>query len=181
MIPKSGNRFSDQIMLNEKNVFADPLTGRMVDFIRGIGIEVRVGALPDGTFLPGLDIQHGAIVVDEAKLAYPGDLLHEAGHIAVSDPATRNGARLAPTDGEEIATLAWSWAALRHLDLEPAVVFHPHGYKNGAQALIDAFSSGGNPGVPLLQYFGMTVEPKFAAARGVTPFPHMLRWMRQQD
>jgi hypothetical protein len=141
-------------------MFADPLTERLADFIRGLGSGVRAGALPDKTFLPGLDIQFGAIVVDEEKLAYPGDLLHEAGHIAVSAPATRNGARLAPTDGD------------------PAVVFHPGGYKSGSNALITAFTSAANPGVPLLQYFGMTVEPKFAAARGVTPFPHMLRWMR---
>ena len=159
-------------------MFADPLTERLADFIRGLGIGVRAGALPDKTFLPGLDIQIGAIVVDEEKLAYPGDLLHEAGHIAVSAPATRNGARLAPTDGEEIATLAWSYAASCHLAIDPAVVFHPGGYKSGSNALITAFTSAANPGVPLLQYFGMTVEPKFAAARGVTPFPHMLRWMR---
>jgi hypothetical protein len=30
----------------------------------------------------------------------------------------------------------------------------------------------------LLQLYGMTVERKFAAARGVEPFPHMLRWVR---
>jgi hypothetical protein len=33
-------------------------------------------------------------------------------------------------------------------------------------------------GVPLLQRFGMSVEPSNAAARGVEPFPHMLRWVR---
>jgi hypothetical protein len=32
--------------------------------------------------------------------------------------------------------------------------------------------------VPLLQLYGLTVEPRFAAERGVEPYPHMLRWMR---
>ena len=80
-----------------------------------------------------------------------------------------------------MAALAWSYAALRHLDLAPEIVFHPDGYKGGSQALIDAFSthaSGATIGVPLLQYYGMTLEPKFAAARGADPFPHMLRWLR---
>jgi hypothetical protein len=162
----------------EKVRFANPLTERLARFVRGIGIDVRAGALAEKTFLPGLDIRHGAIVVDEARLKHPGDMLHEAGHIAVSEPAVRDAPTLAPTDGEEIAALAWSWAALRHLDLDPAVVFHPDGYKGGSQSLIDAFTSSGTPGVPLLQYFGLTVESRFAAERGVEPYPHMLRWVR---
>jgi len=159
-------------------MFANPLTERLAAFVRGIGIDVRAADLPEQTFLPGLEIRNGAILIDETKLAYPGDILHEAGHIAVAEPQARSAATLTPTDGEEIATLAWSYAALRHLDVDPAVVFHAHGYKGGADALITAFASAANPGVPLLQYWGMTVEPKFAAARGVEPFPHMLRWLR---
>ena len=38
--------------------------------------------------------------------------------------------------------------------------------------------NGGTIGVPLLQLYDMTVEEKFAAARGVEPYPHMLRWLR---
>ena len=159
-------------------MFANPLTERIAAFVRGIGIDVRAAELPDGTFLPGLDIRHGVILVDEQRLAHPGDLLHEAGHLAVTDPAERNAPALSPTDGDELATLAWFYAALRHLDLSPDVVFHPGGYKGGSQALIETFTSGGTLGTPLLQYYGLTVEPKNAAARGVPPFPHMLRWLR---
>ncbi len=159
-------------------MFANPLTERLAAFVRGIGIDVRAERLPAETFLPGLDIRHGAILVDEQRLAHPGDLLHEAGHLAVAAPAMRAAPALEPTPGEEIATLAWSYAALRHLDLAPEVVFHPAGYKGGSQALIDAFTGGGSPGVPLLAYYGMTIEEKFAAARGVEPYPHMLRWLR---
>jgi hypothetical protein len=159
-------------------MFANPLTERMAAFVRGIGIEVRAAELPDYTFLPGLDIRDGAILVDEQRLAYPGDLLHEAGHIAVAPPEQRAAPALSPEPGDEIATLAWSYAAARHLALEPEVVFHPHGYKRGSQALIEAFTGGGSPGVPLLQYYGMTLAPNSAAARGVDPFPRMLRWLR---
>ena len=159
-------------------MFANPLTERLAGFVRGIGIDVRAETLPDKTFLPGLDIRHGAILVDEERLLYPGDLLHEAGHIAVADPAEREQPSLAPTPADEMTTLAWSYAAARHLDIALDIVFHPHGYKGGGQSLIDAFTGGGSPGVPLLQLYGMTVERKFAAARGVEPFPHMLRWLR---
>jgi len=159
-------------------MFANPLTERMAAFLCGIGIDVRAERLPAETFLPGLDIRHGAILVDEERLAHPGDLLHEAGHIAVAPSAQRAEPTLTPDAGDELATLAWSYAALSHLALEPAIVFHTEGYKRGAQSLIEAFTGGGSMGVPLLQYYGMTVEPKNAAARGVEPFPHMLRWLR---
>jgi hypothetical protein len=178
MIPKSGNRFSEKIMLKEKAMFTNPLTERLADFVRNIGIDVRTGSLPAKTFLPGLDIQFGTVVVDEQRLSNPGDILHEAGHIAVSDPATRSTPTLSPTDGEEIATLAWSYAALTFLGLDPAVVFHPDGYKGGSASLIENFTAGRMIGVPLLQYFGMTLEPRQAAEQGIEPFPHMLRWLR---
>src|SRR5277367_4629082 len=100
-------------------MFADPLTERLAAFVRGVGIDVRAAALPDKTFLPGLDIRDGAILIDEVRLAYPGDILHEAGHLAVTDPAERDAPTLSPTDGDELTAIAWSYAALRHLELDP--------------------------------------------------------------
>ncbi len=159
-------------------MFTDALTERLAAFVRHVGIEVRPAALPEPTFLPGLDIRHGAILVDEARLSYPGDILHEAGHVAVAHPDERVQPQLAPEPGDEMATLAWSYAAARHLDLPLDVLFHPDGYKGGSSALIENFSAGRYVGVPLLQYYGMTLEPREAAGRGVEPFPHMLRWLR---
>jgi hypothetical protein len=160
------------------SIFANPLTERLVAFVRGIGIDVRTATLPDKTFLPGLDIRHGAILVDEERLSNPGDILHEAGHLAVSDPAERNAPVLSPDGGDELTSIAWSYAALSHLELDPAIVFHDRGYKGGAAALIENFTAGNYLGVPLLQLYGMALEPKRAAANGVEPYPHMLRWLR---
>jgi hypothetical protein len=158
--------------------FADPLTERLVAFVRGIGIDVRGAALPEKTFLPGLDIRNGAILVDAERLTYPGDILHEAGHLAVTDPAQRDAPQLLPTPADEMTSIAWSYAALRHLELDPAIVFHDDGYKGGAASLIENFTAGRYFGVPLLQFYGMALEPKRAATIGVDPYPHMLRWLR---
>jgi hypothetical protein len=159
-------------------MFGDPLIERLAAFVRGIGIDVRAATLPEKTFLPGLAIDHGAILVDERRLSHPGDILHEAGHLAVADPAERNAPTLAPTAGDELTSIAWSYAALRHLALEPEIVFHPDGYKGGSASIVENFTQGRYFGVPLLQLYGMTLEPHFAAERGVEPYPHMLRWIR---
>jgi hypothetical protein len=160
------------------HMFADPLTERLVAFVRGIGIEVRIVTLPEKTVLPGLDIRHGAILVDEARMTHPGDILHEAGHLAVTDPAERNAPQLSPTPAEEMTSIAWSYAALRHLALDPAMVFHEDGYKGEAQSIIDNFTAGRYFGVPMLQFYGMAIEPRRAAAMSAEPYPHMLRWLR---
>ena len=115
-------------------MFANPLTERLADFVRGIGIDVRPAQLPDTTFLPGIEIRDGMILIDEERLAYPGDLLHEAGHLAVIDPSERTAPSLSPSDGDEMAAIAWSYAAARHLDIDPAIVFHPHGYRGSSKA-----------------------------------------------
>jgi len=159
-------------------MFADPLTERLAAFVRDSGLPLRAAALPADTLLPGLDIRDGAIVVDEARLAHPGDILHEAGHLAVTDPAERSVPRLSPSAGDEMASIAWSYAALRHLGLDPAIVFHPDGYKGGSAAIIENFGAGLYFGVPLLQLYAMSYEPRRAAEKGVPPFPHMLRWVR---
>ena len=159
-------------------MFADPLTERLATFVRGIGLELRAATLPPDTFLPGLDIRDGAILVDEARLAHPGDILHEAGHLAVADPAERNAPRLSRTPGDEMTAIAWSYAALRYLGVDPAIVFHSEGYKGGSDALIENFSAGRYVGVPLLQLYGMSCEPRLAAEKSVPPFPSMLRWLR---
>jgi hypothetical protein len=159
-------------------MLSGPLAEKLAGFARSIGIDVRTASLPEATFLPGIDVSSGVVLIDESRLLYPGDILHEAGHIAVTDPAERNLPNLSPSDGDEMAALAWSYAAARHLGIDPEVVFHADGYRGGGANLVENFNCGRYVGVPLLQLYGMTVEPRHAAAHGVEPFPHMLRWLR---
>jgi hypothetical protein len=159
-------------------MLSDPLAEQLAAFVRGVGIDVRTATLFEPTLLPGLDIRDGAVLVDETRLLYPGDILHEAGHIAVTDPAVRYQPTLSPSDADELSTLAWSYAAACHIGVAPEIVFHPHGYRGGGQNLAENFTAGRYIGVPLLHFYGMTCEPRQAASRGVTPYPHMLRWLR---
>ena len=88
------------------SVSVDPLTERLVAFVRSIGIDVRTATLPEKTILPGLDIRHGAILIDETRMTHPGDILHEAGHLAVTDPDERNAPTLSPTPADEMTSIA---------------------------------------------------------------------------
>ena len=160
------------------HVFSDPLIRMLTNFVRRVGIDVIAASSVAPTQFPGLDIQSGAVLVDETRIIHPGDILHEAGHLAVTHPARRNAPRLDPTGGEELSTLAWAYAAAVHLGIDPAIVFYPGSYQNFAGAVIEHFPQGRTMGVPLLQAWGMALEPQSAAARRVRPFPHMLRWLR---
>jgi hypothetical protein len=159
-------------------MFADPLAEKLAAFVRSVGIDVRAATLDEPTFLPGLSIEAGTLLIDEARLKYPGDILHEVGHIAVTDPAGPGQAAVSADPGEEMAAIAWSYAAARKLDLEPAILVDSDGYKGGASALSENFNAGRYIGVPLLQWFGMTFEPRQAREHGVEPYPHMRRWVR---
>lgn len=153
---------------------------RIVTFLAEIGLPVRERPLPAGTFVPGILIEHGSLVIDRARLLHPGDLLHEAGHIAVTPPSQRaalNG-DLGSTQADEIAAQAWSFAAARHLGLDPAVVFHEAGYQGSSASLIAAFSSPGAPGAPLLEWFGLTRVRD--DDRGAAVFPQMRTWLRPE-
>ncbi|MBL6937079.1 MAG: hypothetical protein ISS15_01765 [Alphaproteobacteria bacterium] len=160
--------------------FGDPLVGQIAAFLRSIGIEVRGGTVTGDTTLPGIDIDHGALIVDEERLLYPGDLLHEAGHLAVAPPQTRAALvhDVGKDGAEEMMAIAWSYAAALHLKIDPAIVFHEHGYRGGSQSILDAMPNEGI-GVPMLQWLGMTFDRKRAPDAGVPPFPHMVRWLRE--
>jgi hypothetical protein len=145
------------------------LTDRIVKFIETIGLPCRPGPVPDATVLPGILIENGGIVYDLAKLRYPGDLLHEAGHLAVMSPERRQRARpdVGKYAAEEMMAIAWSYAAAVHLDLDPAVVFHEDGYRGGSASILESFAAPSPVGVPMLRWFGMTTGD----------FPVMTRWL----
>lgn len=152
----------------------------ILEFLTEIGQPARAGAVPDEAVLPGITIDRGALVFDPGGLVAAGDLLHEAGHLAVLDPTERERVdRDAGDDGGlEMAAIAWSWAALVHLRLPPEIVFHPAGYRDGATTLIENFSAGSFIGVPVLEWLGLTATGARADALGVLPFPAMIRWRR---
>ncbi len=129
--------------------------------------------------MPGLTIDHGTLVVDRSRLQHPGDLLHEAGHLAVipADERAQLVGNAGPDPAREMMAIAWSYAALRHLRLDPAVVFHEGGYRGGSGSLIENFSAGRYIGVPVLQWLGMTAEGTRAVELGIKPYPKMLKWL----
>lgn len=153
----------------------------IVDWLRQIGLTVRLAPLGQETFLPGLSLEPGGLIVDPERLLYPGDLLHEAGHLAVMLPAARATAcASAGSDmGDEIAAQTWSYAAAVHLGLAAEIVFHPTGYRGAAASLIEVYRNG-NAGVPLLQWMGLTLDAKRAAAENTLPYPKMIRWLREE-
>jgi hypothetical protein len=154
----------------------------MAAFLQTIGIEMRAGVVDIETLFPGSLIDRGALVIDESKLVAPGDALHEAAHIALRPPELRTSdfAFLDDADGgEELTTIAWCWAALLKLELEPEDVFHGTAYKGGGSSVpIEEGRKGNYIGFPLLQAWGMAFDEKNAALRGVPPFPHMVHWVR---
>lgn len=155
------------------------LTDQLINFVRSVGLPVREEPVPADTFLPGLQILAGVLRVDRRQLRYPGDILHEAGHLAVVPPAVR--AVLGPdiadyrspnnAQGDEIAAQLWSYAATVALGLPSAVVFHADGYRGSNEWFNANYQRGEYPGLPLLVWLGLTTADTF---------PRMTRWLREQ-
>lgn len=157
----------------------DPATAPILAFLAGIGVEVVVGPIDAEGLLPGMSVRRGALLLDPSRPFFPGDLLHEAGHIAVTDPALRPMLDEVSGDpGEEMAAIAWSYAASVAIGLDPAVLFHEHGYRGGSKAMIENFTAGRDVGVPMLEWFEMTVGRRNAGRDGAPAYPVMSRWLR---
>jgi hypothetical protein len=152
----------------------------VVGFIRSIGVEINEGPMFRETLVSGIDIVDGTLLIEPAILCQPADILHEAGHIALTDPSLRSqlGGTISSTPADEISTIAWTWAASRFLDIDPALVFHDEVISGNGPTLRENFTAGRYVGVPMLQRWGLTYEPKAAALHNALPYPHMLRWVR---
>jgi hypothetical protein len=151
----------------------------ILSFLDEIGIKTRMEKIESQTFVPGLIIENGVLIIDKEKMFYPGDLLHEAGHIAVVPEAERSALNEVKGDGQEIAAIIWSVAAAKKIDVPFEILFHPDGYKGQSDWLIETFENGTYIGLPLLEWMGFTAGEKKAAELGVPAFPHMLRWLRE--
>ncbi len=150
---------------------------RIFSFLRGIGLSVRIAPVPSTSFLPGIQMVSGGLRVDPGALRYPGDLLHEAGHLAVMTPERRAEEFPGSTDpAEEMAAIAWSYAAALHIGIPPEVVFHPDGYRGQAASLLERYRSGDCVGLPILWWVGMTTQPLPGSP---SIYPRMLRWLRE--
>jgi hypothetical protein len=156
----------------------------IVQFLRSIGLVVEPAELHGDTFLPAIRIVQGGLRYDPARLQTPGDLLHEAGHLAITPAEARAQLNDGP-DGQqpgaqvdEVEAIAWSWAALVHLGLPGEVLFHPAGYRGQSAGLLLGYSLGVYPGAAGLARMGLCDLSAQAAAKGGKPFPFMQRWMR---
>jgi hypothetical protein len=139
-------------------------------FLDSIGISIVVGQWSASSILPGLTVTKGVVMVNPEVAGYPGDLLHDAGHLAVTQPDVRADLDEVSNDpGEEMAAIAWSVAAAKACGISLEVLFHPAGYKGGSPGLISDWTAGQPFGVPLLGWYGMTSADEF---------PAMRRWLR---
>jgi hypothetical protein len=161
-----------------------PVISTIVDFLLSVGIPITWRPINDTTFVPGIYLENGGLIVDEEKLLYPGDLLHEAGHIATMHPHERKtlndiSSNACLDAGSEIMAIGWSCAACVFLNLDIRIVFHADGYKGQSDYLVEDFRSARYIGINLLQWAGMTYDYKNAAVFNSPPYPHMIRWLRE--
>ncbi len=160
------------------------LLDAIVSFLNGVGISVREGLVPESSFLPGIRVHGGGLILDRALLRWPGDLLHEAGHIAVAPAALRptlsDGVEVVASvpHASEAEVTAWAFAAVCHLRLDPAVLFHAGGYRGHSAGLINTFANGVYPGAFGLAKAGMTLVGPEAVRAGLLPYPAMTLWLR---
>jgi len=166
----------------------DTATVKMIRFVEEIGLSFRLIVIDEPTFLPGITLQNGGLIIDPEKLLYPGDILHEAGHLAVMPPdirATMNGNLNDGGEnhdlliGGEMMAISWSYAACLHLGLDPSIVFHKNGYKGESETLLKNFAQGHYFGLPMLQWIGLCNEPQKTPEPGKVYYPQMLKWLRE--
>lgn len=158
----------------------DKLIELLCDFFTSVGIEWCEKDVKGNSFLPGVEIENGVLIFKRTQLTYPGDLLHEAGHIALTKAVERkqlNGdviATNAEKKGDEIAVMLWTYAACVKLNLPPEIVFHSGGYKGESDWILTCYKNKNYLGLPLLVWMGLTADVN----NSISGFPLMHQWLR---
>jgi len=158
-----------------------------VDFVRSIGISVSEGVAADlkGSFVPGVRIAAGGLIVD-IETVFPGDVLHEAGHLAIipeqfrhlADGTLRavfnamtqhlkdNPMAIAawPEDrvcrgilqSGEAEAAAWQYAAAQHIGLPDEWLFPPESFQGEPEDTLLRLKANQYFGINGLQSAGWT-------------------------
>ncbi|WP_375549658.1 hypothetical protein ABWI01_04565 [Oceanicaulis alexandrii] len=173
-------------------------------FLGQIGLPLTRAQLPSDSFLPGVAVRQGALEIDLDQLGSPGDILHEAGHLAVT-PARLRGRLDGDIDAcaaalisdpdlkvseaeanilrrTEALAIAWSYAAALEAGMSPECVFWEQGYggqHGGSPHLVMMqVAQGLFPGVLGLAQSGFcAAPPPFGDPSELAPFPKMRRWL----
>ena len=154
-------------------------------FLTRIGLSIAEETLSADTFLPGIALRAGGLMVDTDKLMWPGDLLREAGHLAVLPATLRSEAHDDdPNHAEvefagELEAMAWAYAAAVELGLPTDALIHDGGYNGKARDLLQMYTVGVYPGLRGLCATGMTAAHGFTPDCGPVQYPRMLRWLRE--
>jgi hypothetical protein len=169
-------------------------------FLEAIGITVRIESGTTG-FLDRIRVEGAGLIVDSDDPDIVGDMLHEAGHIAVIPGLFRHNltanvddaaplmakyftdhpdcmawpedpiARAILQAGEQEA-IAWSFAAAHHLGIDTRMPFAKGFDGNGLEAH-DMLVLGCHAGIHGLFHAGMTELPRHGSG-----YPAMKRWMQ---
>jgi hypothetical protein len=175
---------------------------RVIDFLNEIGLPCSVSPGVKG-FLPGVRIELGTLLVDPN--AFPGDVLHEAGHLATMPGRFRRQAsdnidtvlRLMldtvdfsnPDVGEARAAIqcgdpeatAWAWAAGEHIGLVPGQIIalsHYGGTGGEIREMLRARAYVGIHGLSSAA-FCVTRPGAMEKIRGLPAYPKLAMWLQQ--
>lgn len=165
--------------MNDSSLSDSNFFERVLPFFEQIGIPYRLEPLAFTSFLPGVGLHKGQLWIDQSALVAVGDVLHEAGHYAVTEADKRAtlGQEVLEDNsqigGEEMTAMLWSYAVALHLAIPPKVVFHKQGYKGQADWILERYAAADFFGLPLLRYFGMAHFPDEGPE-----FPKMKQWLR---
>ncbi len=165
---------SDEISLN-----------KILSFLDRIGVLYKFTNIEKECFLAGLFIDKGTLLIDKDKLKHVGDVMHEAGHIALMSPEERQTVSgsldgILYPEAVEMMTLAWSYAACLEIELDPYVVFHKDGYKGDSESIVSNFQQGSIIGLPMLQWLGLTNDRIDPTQNKTVVYPKMITWIRQK-
>lgn len=170
--------------MNETNEAEQVLFDKCIRFLNSIGIPTQFRAIAPDSFLPGYLIENGMIIIDRQLLQHPGDILHEAGHIAVVPAADRphlteqSIPQRKNREAEELMAIAWSYAACMYLLIDPAFVFHEEGYRGGSSYITETCGNNTYFGLSMLQGIGLTADNEQTQRVHIPYYPHMIKWLR---
>lgn len=179
-------------------------TARVIEFVRDIGLEVEACPQASG-FLPHVRIVRGGLHVVPAQV-FPGDILHEAGHLAVIPSRFRplaqddlegvfeamgrhlqdnpDGLGCWPEDtlcrailqSGEAEATAWQYAAARHIGLPDALLFPPGSFDGGAEDVLGALTQGRHLGINGLRAAHWT-RTSLRAPGALPVYPELAFWL----